>query len=96
VEEGVRERLGRHVLPYSLTALFPSKKGGRGARSALSTFFRVALIVSDQRRTLRAPRRDLCSTGLGLALFAQVNPKSPTACGPAMVPDPDALRAQLP
>jgi hypothetical protein len=67
-----------------------------GARDPRSVWLWVALIVSNQRRALRAPRCDLCSSGLGSALFTQVNPKSPTARGPATVPDPGACVGLLP
>jgi hypothetical protein len=67
-----------------------------GARDPRSVWLWVALTVSSQRRALRAPRGDLCSSGLGSALFTHVNPKSPTACGPAMVPDPGACVGLLP
>jgi hypothetical protein len=59
---------------------------GRAIRAQFSVV--GALIVSNQRRALRAPRCDRSFGGPGSALFAQVNPKSPAACGPAMVPDP--------
>jgi len=86
----MRERIGRPAPSDWRFGDLATAARRRGARSALWFGLGCEVRLRTSPRASRAPWRSLF-VRLGFALFAQVNPKSPTACGPAMVPDPGAF-----